>query len=67
VVDGGTEQLSRALHSLHGAAITVDDMALRPPHLDEAFLELTGQPRPDAADGQVAAGSTPGSQESIKA
>ena len=43
VVGGGTEQLSRVLRSLERAAIVLDDVALRPPRLDEAFLELTGQ------------------------
>jgi len=42
VVGAGTEQLSGVLRSLEQAAITVDDVALRPPRLDEAFLELTG-------------------------
>jgi len=68
VVKGGTEQLSLALHSLQGAAITVDDMALRPPHLDEAFLELTGQIlQRDSADDRLAAEPTTDSEESIKA
>ncbi len=43
VVDGKTERLSRALVSLEQRNITLDDVALRPPRLDEVFLALTGQ------------------------
>jgi ABC-2 type transport system ATP-binding protein len=43
VVEGGTELLSRALAPLEQRSITLDDVALRPPRLDEAFLALTGQ------------------------
>jgi ABC-2 type transport system ATP-binding protein len=68
VVKGGTEQLSLGLQLLQGAAIRVDDMALRPPRLDEAFLELTGQSLPEqSANGRVTAETTTGSQDSIKA
>jgi ABC-2 type transport system ATP-binding protein len=42
-VEGGTEQLDRALLPLEQRAITLDEVALRPPRLDEAFLALTGQ------------------------
>lgn len=68
VVKGGTEQLSLGLQLLQGAAIRVDDIALRPPRLDEAFLELTGQSlREQSANGRVTAETTTGSQDSIKA
>jgi ABC-2 type transport system ATP-binding protein len=43
VVEGGTELLSRALAPLEQRSITLDDVALRPPRLDEGFLALTGQ------------------------
>jgi ABC-2 type transport system ATP-binding protein len=43
VVEGGTELLGRALAPLEQRSITLDDVALRPPRLDEAFLALTGQ------------------------
>ena len=43
LVDGGTEQLNRALMPLEQRAITLEDVALRPPKLDEVFLALTGQ------------------------
>ena len=42
VVGGGTEQLSRALRPLEQRRITLEDVALRPPRLDEVFLALTG-------------------------
>ena len=41
VVEGGPEQLSRALRPLEQRAITLEDVALRPPRLDEVFLALT--------------------------
>ena len=43
LVEGGTEQLNRALMPLERRAITLEDVALRPPTLDEVFLALTGQ------------------------
>jgi ABC-2 type transport system ATP-binding protein len=45
VVEGGAEQLSRALMPIQQLGIAVDDVALRPPRLDEVFLELTGRGR----------------------
>jgi ABC-2 type transport system ATP-binding protein len=57
VVRGGTEQLSGVLNSLERAAVTLDDVALRPPRLDEAFLELTG-PSPNEAAGDGVGAST---------
>jgi ABC-type multidrug transport system ATPase subunit len=68
VVKGGMEQLGVALHALQGAAIAVDDMALRPPRLDEAFLELTGQSlQEQSADGRVMVETTTGSRPEINA
>jgi ABC-2 type transport system ATP-binding protein len=43
VVEGGTEQLNRALLPLEQHAITLEEVALRQPRLDEVFLALTGQ------------------------
>jgi ABC-2 type transport system ATP-binding protein len=43
VVAGGTEQLNRALAPLEQRAITLEEVALRQPRLDEVFLALTGQ------------------------
>jgi ABC-2 type transport system ATP-binding protein len=56
VLEGGTQQLSRALLPLEQRAITLDDVALRPPKLDEVFLALTGrapseQPQADPVAG----------------
>jgi ABC-2 type transport system ATP-binding protein len=56
-VEAGTDRLRDALASLDAAGAAVEDVALRPPTLDEVFLALTGQaldPAPDAA-GQPAA------------
>ena len=43
VVEGGTEQVTRALKPLEKLGIGLDDVALRQPKLDEVFLALTGQ------------------------
>jgi ABC-2 type transport system ATP-binding protein len=45
VVGGGTEQLTRALAPLQRRAITLEEVALRQPRLDEVFLALTGHPQ----------------------
>jgi ABC-2 type transport system ATP-binding protein len=42
-VEAGSGRLRDALRSLDAAGATVDDIALRPPTLDEVFLALTGQ------------------------
>jgi len=42
-VEAGTDRLRDALRSLDAADAAVDDIALRPPTLDEVFLALTGQ------------------------
>jgi ABC-2 type transport system ATP-binding protein len=61
VVEGGTEQLNRALAPLERRAITLEEVALRQPRLDEVFLALTGQAQPQApADDLVGPGSSPG-------
>ena len=41
VMEGGTEQLTRALRPLEQRGITLEDVALRPPRLDEVFFALT--------------------------
>jgi ABC-2 type transport system ATP-binding protein len=43
VVEGGTERVSVALRPLEKLGITLDDVALRAPKLDEVFMALTGQ------------------------
>jgi ABC-2 type transport system ATP-binding protein len=57
-VEAGTDRLRQALGSLEVAGAAVDDIALRPPTLDEVFLALTGQAltqTPDDAAGHPAA------------
>jgi ABC-2 type transport system ATP-binding protein len=56
-VEAGTDRLRDALRSLDVAGAVVDDVALRPPTLDEVFLALTGQALADTPDpaGQPAA------------
>ena len=57
-VEAGTDRLRQALGSLDAAGASVDDIALRPPTLDEVFLALTGQAleqTPDSAAGHPAA------------
>jgi ABC-2 type transport system ATP-binding protein len=55
VVEGGTEQLGRALRPLEECGITLEDVALRPPRLDEVFLALTGETMSDGStDGESA-------------
>ena len=43
-VDGGSEQLTAVVRALDERGVTVDDIGLRRPTLDEVFLALTGQP-----------------------
>jgi ABC-2 type transport system ATP-binding protein len=57
-VEAGTDRLRDALGALDAAGVSVDDIALRPPTLDEVFLALTGQAlerAPDTAAGHPAA------------
>ncbi|MFL6226402.1 MAG: daunorubicin/doxorubicin resistance ABC transporter ATP-binding protein DrrA, partial [Actinomycetes bacterium] len=53
----GSDRLRDALGALDAAGVTVEDISLRPPTLDEVFLALTGQAldQPDTAAGQPAA------------
>jgi ABC-2 type transport system ATP-binding protein len=62
VVAGGTNQLHRALAPLEQRAIALEEVALRRPRLDEAFLALTGhaQHQPEApADDLVGPAAAP--------
>jgi ABC-2 type transport system ATP-binding protein len=43
-VGAGADELRQALGALEAAGVTPDDVALRPPTLDEVFLALTGRP-----------------------
>ncbi len=44
----GVRLVARAAHALDTAAVTVTDLALRRPTLDDVFLSLTGQPAESA-------------------
>ncbi|MCB0978864.1 MAG: DUF4162 domain-containing protein, partial [Acidimicrobiales bacterium] len=48
-VDGGATDLSTVVRMLDERSLTVDDIGLRRPTLDEVFLTLTGEPI-DAVD-----------------
>jgi ABC-2 type transport system ATP-binding protein len=50
-VTGGTEWLNRALLPLEQRAIALQEVALRPPRLDEAFLALTRRVPKEARHG----------------
>jgi ABC-2 type transport system ATP-binding protein len=56
-VGNGGGRLREALDALDAAGVVADDIALRPPTLDEVFLALTGQgiEEPTTAAGQPAA------------
>jgi ABC-2 type transport system ATP-binding protein len=53
-VVAGTDPLREALGALDLMGVTPDDVALRPPTLDEVFLALTGRPA-EASDREAAA------------
>jgi len=53
----GVRALTGALAALHDAGLVVEDIAIRRPTLDEAFLQLTG---PDPADRGAGHGDEPG-------
>ena len=64
VVEGGTEQLTRALRPLEHRGLTLDDVALRPPRLDEVFLALTDRaPDWEPVDDAVATATVAGFAE----
>lgn len=49
-VSGGTESLLRGVRALDEAGIAVQDIGIRRPTLDDAFLSLTGHRAEDATD-----------------
>ena len=53
-VGAGTDELRDALGALEAVGVTPDDVALRPPTLDEVFLALTGRPADANADQEAA-------------
>jgi ABC-2 type transport system ATP-binding protein len=52
-VAAGTVELKAALVSLEQLGVTIDDVGLRSPTLDEVFLNLTGQPLSEGEDDQT--------------
>lgn len=59
-VDGGAVTLTRVLRELDELAVTVVDVGLHRPTLDDVFMALTGQPTPEDAESD---GTSPTSQE----
>ena len=53
-VPTGTDPLREALSALDAVGVTPDDVALRPPTLDEVFLAMTGRPAVATTDEQAA-------------
>ncbi len=51
VGSGGSSVLIDAVRRLDAAGVTVDDLALRRPSLDDVFMALTGHVAEEAADG----------------
>ena len=51
-VDGGATVLVAALRELDAAGVTVQDVGLRRPTLDDVFLSLTGRPAEDVVPGK---------------
>ncbi|MEV4753549.1 ATP-binding cassette domain-containing protein [Micromonospora sp. NPDC049559] len=49
VRDDRVAALTRVMRALHGAGVVVEDIGVRRPTLDEAFLQLTGHGTADAA------------------
>jgi ABC-2 type transport system ATP-binding protein len=56
-MDSGSDGLVGVLHSIQDAGVSVDDVAMRQPNLDEVFLALTGHPTetPDPGPAPAAA------------
>jgi len=53
-VEAGTDPLREALGALDAVGVTPDDVALRPPTLDEVFLALTGRATDESTDQEAA-------------
>jgi ABC-2 type transport system ATP-binding protein len=56
-VDDGSGRLMDALRALDAYGVTVEDISLRRPTLDEVFLSLTGQPAQTSESAQQHAGA----------
>ncbi|WP_432082970.1 ATP-binding cassette domain-containing protein [Streptomyces sp. WAC 04229] len=61
--DHGAAALQRALAALEAAHLSVRDVSLAPPTLDDVFLALTGKPRPPDTPAQEAGTEGPDSSE----
>ena len=57
---GGASRLMQVLRDLDEAAITIDDIGLRRPTLDDVFLALTGHTAEEAPSGEETADSAAG-------
>ena len=53
-VGAGTDELREVLGALDAVGVTPDDVALRPPTLDEVFLALTGRATDESTDQEAA-------------
>ena len=53
-VGAGTDELRDVLDALDAVGVTPDDVALRPPTLDEVFLALTGRATDESTDQEAA-------------
>jgi ABC-2 type transport system ATP-binding protein len=53
--EGGVEAIARLAEALAGEDIVIEDLGLRQPTLDDAFLTLTGAPAEAETDTEVAA------------
>ncbi len=53
-VGAGTDALREVLGALDAVGVTPDDVALRPPTLDEVFLALTGRATDESTDQEAA-------------
>ena len=53
-VGAGTDELRDVLGALDAVGVTPDDVALRPPTLDEVFLALTGRATDESTDQEAA-------------
>ena len=53
-VGAGTDELREVLGALDAVGVTPDDVALRPPTLDEVFLALTGRTTDETTDQEAA-------------
>ena len=71
-VSGGADVLREALQRLEGSGVTIVDVGLRRPDLDDVFMTLTGHAAEQAAEAAdsdedaTATGRTPKSKETVR-